>query len=409
MQKDITEQIEKEDEIDLLDLIGVLVRHKWLIIATTLAAAVLILSLSVISIMLPPEKSFLPNLYTPSSTVKINESSSSSSLSSLLSSSDLGGLGSLVGISGSGSSSNAALAIKLGESRTLIDKLSQEFNLLEVYEIESDYPVTDLRKMIRDKLFLEEDSDTGTLTISYEDIDRELATNIVNRLVYYLEEQFSEIDATSNFSQKGLLEKQIIEVEQQIEVLKEKILTFQDTYNVLNATAMAEELTIKVVELHTEILEKDAEISTYRQRTLINDPAIQTLRDQKQALESYLHAVENGGDGEGLPALKDMPKLVLEFEELERRLSAQASLYKALLSQYEILKLQDQGIGPTFQVIEYAEVPEMKSGPSRGKLCVIVTMAAFFLSLFAAFIKEFWDNLKKDPLRIAKLKGKKED
>ncbi|MBI9102910.1 MAG: hypothetical protein JEY99_10875 [Spirochaetales bacterium] len=408
MQKEIKEQNDREDEIDLLDLIGVLVRHKWLIIATTAAAAILILVFSVISLKLPADKSYLPNLYKPGSTVKINESSSGSGLSSLLNSSDLGALSGLVGMSGSGGSSNSALAIKLAEGRTLIDRLAEEFNLMEVYEIDSDFPVTDLRKIIRENLAIEEESETGTLNITYEDIDRELATKIVNRLVFFLEEQFSEIDKTSNYSQRDLLEKQIVDVEVQIRMYQERILQFQDDNNVLDATTMAEELTVKVVELHAAILEKEAEIATYQQRSLINDPAIQALTDQKHAMEVYLRSIENGTVENRLPPLKDMPGLVMKYEELQRMLAAQASIYKALLSQYEILKLQDKGTGPTFQVIEYAEIPEMKSGPSRGKLCVIVTMAAFFLSIFAAFIKEFWDNLKKDPARMEKLKGKKD-
>ncbi|MDA3956385.1 Wzz/FepE/Etk N-terminal domain-containing protein, partial [Oceanispirochaeta sp.] len=58
-----------EDEIDLLDLIGVLFKHKWLIISITGLAALYILIYSIISLKLPPEKSFLPNLYTPQSLV----------------------------------------------------------------------------------------------------------------------------------------------------------------------------------------------------------------------------------------------------------------------------------------------------------------------------------------------------
>ena len=75
------------------------------------------------------------------------------------------------------------------------------------------------------------------------------------------------------------------------------------------------------------------------------------------------------------------------------------------IQQFEILKLQSGGSGPMFQIIEYAEIPEMKSGPSRGKLCIIVTFAAFFFSIFIVFVKEAWNNLKKDPENMRKLKG----
>jgi uncharacterized protein involved in exopolysaccharide biosynthesis len=49
----------------------------------------------------------------------------------------------------------------------------------------------------------------------------------------------------------------------------------------------------------------------------------------------------------------------------------------------------------------------MKSGPSRGMLCIIVTFAAFFVSVFLAFLLNALENIKKDPEAMAKLKKKK--
>jgi uncharacterized protein involved in exopolysaccharide biosynthesis len=60
---------------------------------------------------------------------------------------------------------------------------------------------------------------------------------------------------------------------------------------------------------------------------------------------------------------------------------------------------------PVFQVLEKAEVPDQKSGPGRGMLCIIVTFAAFFFSVFLAFVLNAIENIKKDPEAMAKLKG----
>jgi uncharacterized protein involved in exopolysaccharide biosynthesis len=58
--------------------------------------------------------------------------------------------------------------------------------------------------------------------------------------------------------------------------------------------------------------------------------------------------------------------------------------------------------------LELAEVPDMKSGPSRGTLCIIVTFAAGFFSAFLAFVLNAIANIKKDPEAIAKLRGNSE-
>jgi len=393
-----------EDEIDLLDLIGVLFKHKWLIISMTGAAALFILIYSILSLKLPPDKSFLPNLYTPKSLVKINEASSSGGLSSMLDSSGLGSLAALAGV-GSGGSSNSALAEKLAKSNTMIDILAREFDLARVYETkESKFPVTELRDIIKKKLTLEPDEETGTIEIGYEDIDRDLATSIVNRAVELLDHEFSKIDRISNKSQKELLEQKLVDVEAQIKDLEKQYVTFQNKYGILDATAMAEDYSKKIMDIKTSMITLDSEIEAMTNKVGIQNPLVSEKLRSKRGLENALKTLVERGDY-GLPSMREMSKVIIENERIKREIKVQTTIYQGVLQQYEMVKLTDRGTGPTFQVIEKAEVPEMKSDPSRGKLCVIVTMAAFFLSLFSAFLAEFWHNLKNDPERMKKLKG----
>ena len=80
----------QDDEISLIDLFAVLLRWKWMIITVTGIACVAAVIICILSLKLPPEKSFLPNKYTPKAQMLINnKDSGSSSLSSMLSSSGL--------------------------------------------------------------------------------------------------------------------------------------------------------------------------------------------------------------------------------------------------------------------------------------------------------------------------------
>jgi len=104
-------------------------------------------------------------------------------------------------------------------------------------------------------------------------------------------------------------------------------------------------------------------------------------------------------------------ELTIEQKRYELELEAQQEVYKQLRSQYELLKVQMETEAPVFQILERASVPDIKSGPSRGKLCIIVTFAAFFISVFLAFLLNAIENIKKDPEAMSKLnsakKGKK--
>ena len=121
--------IEKQDdEISLIDLFAVLWQRKVMIIAITGIAIIGVLIFSILSLKLPPEKSFLPNKYTPQAQMLINDSSSSSGgLSAALSSSGLGSLASLAGVNVSGGSSYSALASYFVGSNSLLDQVIQKF------------------------------------------------------------------------------------------------------------------------------------------------------------------------------------------------------------------------------------------------------------------------------------------
>jgi uncharacterized protein involved in exopolysaccharide biosynthesis len=88
-------------------------------------------------------------------------------------------------------------------------------------------------------------------------------------------------------------------------------------------------------------------------------------------------------------------------------LGTKRQVYSQLKVQYELLKVNMASEKPVFQILEMAEVPDMKSGPGRGMLCIIVTFAAGFFAIFVAFVLNAVANIKNDPEAMAKLRGKK--
>ena len=124
-----TEKVPEDDEISLLDLFAVLWRRRVMILAITLTAAVAAAILAVVSIMLPPETSPLPNEYTPTALMIINDASSSGGgMASMIASTGLGGLAGLAGVSTG--STFSELAIYLVGTNTLLDSVVDEFDLI---------------------------------------------------------------------------------------------------------------------------------------------------------------------------------------------------------------------------------------------------------------------------------------
>ena len=118
---------------------------------------------------------------------------------------------------------------------------------------------------------------------------------------------------------------------------------------------------------------------------------------QKQIQDLERSASYGYGTGSG--------SIVMDSTMLDLEFKVQQQIYSGLKAQYESLKITMASEQPVFQILEYAEIPDQKSAPSRGKLCIIVAFAAFFLSVFLAFLLNAIQNIKKDPEAMAKLKG----
>lgn len=327
-----------DDEISLIDLFAVLLRYKVMIIVLTVLAAVGAVVFSIISLVLPPEKSPLPNQFTPKAHMLIKESSSGGGLSSALASS---ALGSLAGLSGmTGGASNSSLAVYLISSNPLLDAVTDTFGIVERYKIKK-YVRASSRKALKQMLSAEFDDETGVFTVSFTDIDPVFAQQVVNFVVDWLGERFDELGLDSNKIKKENLEKNI-----------------QSSYN-------------EILRLEREVRNLGASVSG------------------------------------GMSAF-DIPSITTGTTRIQMELGAQKEVYTQLKIQYEMLKVEMQSEQPIFQILERPEIPDQKSKPSRGKLCIIVVFAVFFLSVFFAFARNAFRNIRNDPEAWGKLTQKQD-
>jgi len=329
----------EDGEINIIDLLVILLHRKKLIITITVIAIIGVLLFSIISLVLPPEKSYLPNEYTPRALMLINEDrSSGGGLAAMLgSNSGLGALAGLAGVSTGGSTFNA-LAVYLVGTNTMLDTIVDEFDLIKRYKIKES-PRAESRMKLRKNLKADFDTKSGVLSLSFTDIDPAFAQKVVNFSVGYLERRFDEMGLDKNKLERDNLERNIDN-------------TFKE---------------------------------------------IQKLESEAQRLQ---RSVATAGY---------TPVIALEATRIELELAAQRQVYTQLKIQYELLKVTMASEKPVFQVLEYAEIPDRKSGPSRGMLVIIVTLAAGFFAVFLAFVLNFIETIKRDKSAMAKLRGKNDE
>jgi chain length determinant protein len=327
------------DEISLLDLAAVVWKWKWFVTGTTVLIMVGVFVYAFIAKKLPPEKSYLPDMYTSSAMMLISGGSNKgSSALSQLASSSLGSLAGLAGLSGSGSSNYSKLAVYLAESDSFLDVLIKEFDLIDRYKVKK-FPKTTSRNLLKKRLIANFDEKRGIFSLKFKDIDPEFAQRVVAFAVSYYEQRFAEMGLDKHKLEKEGLEK-----------------------------------------------------------------SLQTAFDEIKRLEAEAVGLER----RTVNVYSSVPSIALEATRLNREIQVQEKIYGQLKAQYELLKIEMASEMPVFQVLDYPQVPEIKSEPSRGKLCIIATFAGFFFSIFLAFLLNALQEIRRDPTARAKFLSKKE-
>jgi tyrosine-protein kinase Etk/Wzc len=377
--------------------ISILLKYKWMIIGITAVAAILVLAFSIITLVLPPEKSPLPNQYKAQATLIVQESESGG-LDTVVAALGLALPGPVEGVSGS--LDYGQLALMVLNSRIILDPLVEEFDIINRYEITGNVR-TASRDAILSRAEFNYTRTSGVLTISYESIDPVYSRDMVNRMVELLNDWFVNKGGTTKQKQKDLLEKKLAEVSTEIEDLENEIEDFQRTYGVLTVEELAAAQSKVLADLRAQLVLKEMEIKNYTRFSRIEDPELLRLQSERDNLQELIGQNESRFGG------LDLPSLSLEFARMRMALDIQTRIFESLSEQYEITKLTLES-EPVFQILELAEAPDEKTSPSRSKICLVATVVAFFFSVFLAFILHAVKQLRSDPSRLRRIRGRVE-
>ncbi len=399
----------QDDTISLLDLIAVLARRWRLIFFTTFFAAIGIVLFSIYTLRMPPDSPYnpLPNVYEPESQILLTEPSTGGGLSSALTNTDLGILAGLAGISGGGGDSNAALAQSLLTGNWLIDDIIDEFGLLEIYS-GSENPKTAARVSVKSSLSAEYDAGSGILLVKFQSIDPVFAADVLLRVVELLEARFTFLTRDDARARSEAIQLQLSQLEDDVEQAREEFAAFQRRYGVVDPVAQGTQTLELIAQYRVQLFNLERE----RQQLLQyvenpDDPQILRTDRDIALLKQLVSELETGFTVYSPLAIPrdELGQITSMYLDLQRDLQLKQEIYFTFQAEMVRARIEAQDTSRVFQVIEPAEVPEVKTSPSRGMICIIVTITAFFLSVFLAFVLEYFDKARSDPREAQKLEA----
>lgn len=368
-----------DDEINLMELLLVIVKHNRFIIKLTVFAAVLAVAVSLL----------LPNIYT-GETVILPPQQASSTASMLL-----GQLGGLAGCA-MGIKSPSDQYVGMLKSRTIGDALIQHFHLNNYYQAKT---ATEARLELTNATNVTSGKD-GFITVQFSDKDPKLAADIANAYVDELDKLTQILAVTEAGKRRLFFERQLKAAKDALVNAENTLKQTQQKTGLIQLDKQAEAVIKAIAELRAQIATKEVELAAMRAFATDSNPDYRQLREVISGLKAQLSKVERdnvAGNGDIMIATAKLPELGLDYMRKVREVKYQETLFELLAKQYEIAKIDEAKDAAIIQVVDKAVTPERKSKPKRALIVILVTMLAFFMGILLAFLREATERSSQDP------------
>ena len=299
--------------------------------------------------------------------------------------------------------SNTIFAIL--KSRTMMESIVNEMNLIEKYKADDSEEAVDILKKNLIFDLLEE----GTISVnamvqtpwvSNEDDEneaRKLATEIVSYIISELDRVNKSLQADEARFHRLFMEERYNESVRHLYDSEEELRVFQHQHNTMN---LAEQTKVAIrigAEIKSQILIDEVKLGMLKKTLKQNHPEVEKLEHEIKELESQYSYLDNSNDSSKqdndlLPKYSEVPNLEIALTRLKREVEIQSKLYAFLTQKYEESKIQEARDTPTIQVLDDASQPIKRYKPKRTLMVIGYSLIAFVLSSIYVILIEFNKN-----------------
>ena len=364
-----------DDEINLLELLLVIVKHKKMIFLTCLVTFIVACGITLL----------MPNIYTSTARI-LPPKDSKGGLSSMLG--GMGDIAAMAGISTGGGSGE--LYIGMLKSRTVSDAIIERFDLMTHFEWKTR---TGAYAALAGKATFSLGKDDGLMSVSFEDEDPQLAADIANAYIDELQKLNVKINLNNAGKERIFLEDRLDLVRNDLANAEDALKEFQEKNKAIRIDAQASAIIEAIASLKGELASKEVELGVLLSSQTEQNPQVMALREGITQIKDQISRLERSPEGKKVSddiflTTSDVPELGVQYARLLRNFKVQETLYELLTKQYEVAKINEAKNTSTIQVLDGAIVPDKKSKPRRSLIVLLITFFVGFGSIVFAFILE---------------------
>lgn len=343
--------------------LGTLWRHRKLVAAVTVAAALVSILIALLT----------PKWYAAEARVLTPE----------------GGSGGMLGMLQAVAPGAAALFGGGGEyprylsiltSRSMLEAVVEEFDLVEVYDIEdSETPMHDAIEMLAPNVDFEVSMDYNYLAVRALDKNPERAAAMANFMVEELNET-NALLASQNARQTRLfIERRLREAEADLDSVRATMQAFQEENGVVELESQAQAFMQSIAELKGSVAQLEVRYQTLAQQYGPDNPQVRAAREAMNAARAQVRGALGGRDALLPVSMQELPGLGRRYAELTQDMLVQAQIIETIYPLYEQALFQERSDSKAVEIVDEAIPPVLAAKPSRRLIVVAATLSAFML------------------------------
>jgi uncharacterized protein involved in exopolysaccharide biosynthesis len=313
--------------------------------------------------------------------------------------SQLGGLANLAGISAGATKGELLIGVLQGQ--TVVDKIIDQFDLMEVYEEE--YRVKMREFVTSDILHATEDVRSGIVTVAVLDEEPERAAAMANAFVDELKNVMQSLAIGEAAQRRMFFESQTLQAHKALGEAEDELQKYQEQSGVVAAEPQLQALVASITELRAQVAAKEVEISSLRTYARGDNPNLKratselaSLRAEMKKLEQQEQKSSKGSSGQ-MTSLREVPSLGLEYQRRLRDVQFAATMYELMIKQFEAAKIDESREAIYVQVIDPAVPPDYKFKPKRALIVVFAVLLGLCLGMLWALLANYIEAIKNDP------------
>ncbi len=272
------------------------------------------------------------------------------------------------------------------KSRTLQDKLIARFHLKEYYKVRKQ-SVAESILAARSKF--EVGVRDGVLTLKVTDRDPELAKAIANAYLDELHAATGELAITEAAQRRLFFEQQLQQEKEKLADAEVALRQVQESTGAIAPSGQTQLEVQTIAQTRAAISSRQAALAGLLSSATDQNSNVIRLRNEIADLERQLVPLQGNGNGtgEGEPRTQ-VPRAEMEYVRRERDVKYHEALFEMLAKQYESARLDESHDAPVLQVLDYAVVPDTRSGPPRTLMLGVGAVLGVLLGVTYALMRD---------------------